>query len=262
MYGIAAAHGLIGRFTWFVEGLCKAIGSDAHRRRVDAVLVLEIWARVRRLSERFLALVARVQSGRLPRRRSPPKSALYEAHEVTPHPDWSALRPNPPQGGREKDAVTAGAARAGLLREFGWVRTLLPETGQYAGVLSYLLRDPELAALLAKAPEAGRMLRPLCHLLGVQAPEFLRRGGIAALATTHATEETARAEAAAAPPEIEVPEALPVQNDTIVDAPAVEVTPAAQPPPQSAGEQAEEAARRHAQRPGGLYFDGTRMRWS
>jgi hypothetical protein len=53
---------------------------------------------------------------------------------------------------------------------------MLPETGQYAGLLSYLLRDPETVALLEKAPQAGRMLRPLCHLLGVQPPEFLRGG--------------------------------------------------------------------------------------
>jgi hypothetical protein len=152
--------------------------------------------------------------------------------------------------------------RPALPREFGWVRTLLPETGQYAGVLRYLLRDPELAALLAKAPEAGRTLRPLCHLLGVKTPEVLRRGGIAAPATTPVAVEAARAEAAPAPPEREAAEALPVQNETTADAPAVEVAPAAQPPPQSEREQAEEAARKYAQRPGGLYFDGKRMRWS
>jgi hypothetical protein len=152
--------------------------------------------------------------------------------------------------------------RPALPREFGWVRTLLPETGQYAGVLSYLLRDPELAALLAKAPEAGRMLRPLCHLLGVKAPEFLRRGRIAPLETTPVAAEAARAEAAPPTPEPEPPTPSPIPNETIADTPAVEVTPAAQPPPQSAHEQAEEAARRYAQRPGGLYFDGTRMRWS
>jgi hypothetical protein len=48
-----------------------------------------------------------------------------------------------------------------LPQDFGWLRSLLPETAQYAGVLSYLLRDPEMAALLVKTPEAGRMLRPL-----------------------------------------------------------------------------------------------------
>ena len=167
-------HGLAGRFTWFIEGLCKAIGINAHKRRVDAVLVLEVWNRIRRLSERFLAVLARVQSGRLPRK-------------ITPHPNPPRRAPsrqrdgNPDQGGRERETsrdMTAPPVR--LPREFGWIRSLLPETAQCVGVLSYLLRDPEMAALLEKAPEAGRMLRPLCHLLGVRPPEFLRRGAIAA----------------------------------------------------------------------------------
>ena len=87
-------HGLAGRFTWFIEGLCKAIGINAHKRRVDAVLVLEAWNRIRRLSERFLAVLARVQSGRLPRK-------------ITPHPNPPRRAPsrqrdgNPDQGGRE-----------------------------------------------------------------------------------------------------------------------------------------------------------------
>jgi hypothetical protein len=48
--------------------------------------------------------------------------------------------------------------------------------GAIRGLLAYLLRDSETAALVEAAPEAGRILRPLCRLLGVKAPEFLRRG--------------------------------------------------------------------------------------
>ena len=73
-------HGLAGRFTWFIEGLCKAIGIDAHKRRVDAVLVLEVWNRIRRLSERFLAVLARVRAAGC-RGKSPPTLTL----PVGPH---------------------------------------------------------------------------------------------------------------------------------------------------------------------------------
>jgi hypothetical protein len=52
---------------------------------------------------------------------------------------------------------------------------MLPETAQFAGVIQYMLRDPDVAGLVEKAPQAGRILRRLCHLLGVNAPEFLRR---------------------------------------------------------------------------------------
>ena len=247
MHG-AAAYTLTDRFTWLIDGLCRAIGSDAYKRRVDAVLVLAIWNRVRRLSERFLAVVARVQSGR-PRRR----------HEKSPDPDRSALRPDPPQV-REREKSAANAA-VKLPREFGWIRTLLPETGQYAGVLAYLLRDPEMAALLEKAPEAGRMLRPLCHLLGVRAPEFLRRGAV--VAPTPVGVEAPRSSDPRLTPALSTPEGGEGEAaEAAVADDGAGVTPATQPPPHSAHEQAEEAARRYAQRPGGLYWDGTRMRWS
>src|SRR5262249_37141935 len=32
-------------------------------------------------------------------------------------------------------------------------------------------------ALAEQAPQVGRILRPLCHILGVRAPAFLRQGG-------------------------------------------------------------------------------------
>jgi hypothetical protein len=63
-----------------------------------------------------------------------------------------------------------------LPRGFGWIRGVLPKTGQFAGVLAYFLHDPEVAALVEKAPQAGRILRALCRLLGVNVPAFLRRG--------------------------------------------------------------------------------------
>ncbi len=123
---------------------------------MEAALAWAVWNRVRLLGERFIALAARVRGGRLPVRR-------------TPHPNPS------PQGGREPGALARERAAAGLPREFGWIVRALPETAQYAGVLMYMLRDAEMAALVATAPQAARHLRPLCHLLGVETPEFLRR---------------------------------------------------------------------------------------
>ncbi|MBV8522612.1 MAG: hypothetical protein JOY71_10905 [Acetobacteraceae bacterium] len=34
--------------------------------------------------------------------------------------------------------------------------------------MQYLLADPEMAALLADVPQAGRILRPLCRMLGIR----------------------------------------------------------------------------------------------
>src|SRR6185312_11003612 len=37
----------------------------------------------------------------------------------------------------------------------------------YGSLLQHLLADPEMAALIAAAPQLGRVLRPLCRMLGI-----------------------------------------------------------------------------------------------
>src|SRR6516164_2145208 len=109
---LAAAYSLTDRFAWLFDGLCKAIGVDAQKQRVEAALAWAIWNRVRVLGDRLIALAERVRSGRVPRRAA--------RREGTPHP-----RPLP-QGEREKSA-----AGPRLPREFGWVGRMLPEAGKY-----------------------------------------------------------------------------------------------------------------------------------
>ena len=134
---------------------------------------------------------------------------------------------------------------------------MLPETGQYAGVLRYLLRDPETMALLEKAPQAGRMLRPLCHLLGVQTPEFLRRGAVVAQeAVAPIVEEAPRTSDPRLTPALTTPGGG--EGESGGDAAKLPAPPA----PEPARPSAEEAALAYARRLGGLYWDGTRMRWS
>jgi hypothetical protein len=57
---------LTDRFAWLIDGLCKAIGVDAHKRRMEAALAWAIWIRVRLLGDRLIALVARARAGKLP----------------------------------------------------------------------------------------------------------------------------------------------------------------------------------------------------
>jgi hypothetical protein len=206
---------LADRFTWLFDGLCKAIGADAHKRRMEAALAWAIWNRVRLLGDRLIALIARVRAGKLPMRRTAGAGVKPSAE------------PRP-----------AAAARAPSLlpREFGWIRRVLPQTTQYAGVLSYLLDDPDVATLVEKTPQTGRILRPLCHLLGVKTPEFLQgRAGLDA-----APSQTPEAPVAAEPP------------------PTAEAPP--QQPPSPARAQAPTVG--WYQRPGGLYWDGRRWQWS
>ncbi len=46
----------------------------------------------------------------------------------------------------------------------------LPQAAAAASQLQHLLADPAMADLLAAAPQAGRLLRPLCQMLGVRPP--------------------------------------------------------------------------------------------
>ncbi len=256
---LSATASLTDRFAWLFDGLCKAIGAEAHKHRMEAALAWAVWNRVRVLGERFIALAARARAGTLTARR-------------TPYPNL------PPQGGTEREAQAGAAsgpaagsrdARCGptarLPREFGWVTTVLPRTGQFAGVLSWLLRDPEVAALVETAPEAGRILRPLCHLLGVQAPEFLRRGyGAAEGPPPHPTPGSILGSspgtgASLPPPGAERNEApvaaevLPAEQVSVT----AEVAAEAQAPPQPSP-----APRPYHLRPGGLIWDGTRLNWT
>jgi hypothetical protein len=228
----APSNTLTSQFAWLFEGLCKVIGAEAYKRRIEAALAWAVWNRVRLLGERFLAVAARARSARLHPRSHPPTPSAQPA-PVIPRPlerDGPDKRPAPP----------AGPSAAGLPREFGWVRRVLPETAQFAGVLAWLLRDPETAALVEVAPEAGRILRPLCRLLGVRPPEFLRREYVPACPPPPPeAEQNDRGAAVAAPAPVAA--ALP---------PAAEV-PAPTPPPTPP-----------RPRPGGLVLQGQRLVWA
>ena len=41
-------------------------------------------------------------------------------------------------------------------------------------MLHYLLQDPELAVFCNTCPALARQLRPLCHMLGIQLPDYLK----------------------------------------------------------------------------------------
>jgi hypothetical protein len=51
---------------------------------------------------------------------------------------------------------------------FAWLRNILPEATIYRAQLQNLLAEPNTAAFLAEVPQAHKILRPLCQLLGVR----------------------------------------------------------------------------------------------
>ncbi len=107
--------------------------------------------RLGRMASRFQALFDRWRAGTLP----------------TPRP--SRARPSPAGRSRAPHPCRRlPAARA-------WVARRLPEASPFVAHLNTLLADESCAAFLAAAPQAGRILRPLAHLLGTPLPPGLTR---------------------------------------------------------------------------------------
>ena len=79
--------------------------------------------------------------------------------------------------------VTSGDKRAvGLLRwpgRFGWlVRAAAWQAAGYGSQLRHVLGQPEMVELLMAAPQAARVLLPLCRMLAVETA-LLRPGAVA-----------------------------------------------------------------------------------
>ena len=133
-----AAPAVSQRLTSIIEPLCRAAAARAGRRWAIAPLVLLLWPYLRRLAARFDALAARLRIGR-PRKPPAPRTVVR-----TSRPSVGRL----PQG-------------------YGWLLRVVPEAGGFGSQLRHLLADPEMAALLEASPQAGRILRPLCRMLGI-----------------------------------------------------------------------------------------------
>jgi hypothetical protein len=149
MSAALAAPSLPARFTAAIDLLCRGLTVSLPQNWGNAALALSAWTRLRRLLGRFAALVAVVEAGRIPAARRTTQAAA---------------RPR------------LGAPAVRMPGGSGWLLRLAPalETRIGLGRVESLLGDPELRALLAHAPQAGRILRPLCHMLGIKTPAVLR----------------------------------------------------------------------------------------
>lgn len=145
------------RFAYIINSLCRAAGQGGGKSLVTGALSILIWNRLQRMAVRFAAIVAAVQAGALPqtsRRRTP-----------------SRQRVNAPS--TKPDGGLSARSRDGNLRlptAFAWLIRLVPGH-QMAGCRSqfiHLLWTPEILALLAAAPQLGRLLRGMCRMLGIR----------------------------------------------------------------------------------------------
>jgi len=132
------------RLAPIIAGLCRAVASRAAADRALAPLLVLVWSRLRRMAARFASLAARADAGAPPHAGAPARPSAASL---------SGLRPSGP---RER-----------LPDRFAWLLRLVPEAACHGAQVQHLLSEPGIAALLAAAPRAGRVLRPLCRMLGV-----------------------------------------------------------------------------------------------
>ncbi|MBV8093882.1 MAG: hypothetical protein JO110_11715 [Acetobacteraceae bacterium] len=184
-----------------LAGLREALAARMAKDRTNVPLLFLAWTRLRRLAVRFEALVADFRAGRLWAARS----VCGTAENLRQPPNLPGLPP---------------PFRAP--RNSGWLLRLAPESAAFAGQVKHLLADPEMKALLAGSAQAGRMLRPLCGMLGIEAglEPSPRRGAGASPA-----EGVGLGDAAAAAPV--APDALPGSgSEPRTDCPPRAIAPA------------------------------------
>ena len=128
------------RFAGLIDLLCRAVAARSAGGLLAGPLIILIWSQLRRRGARILRLIARLAAGTPP---APPR--VQAARPKRPHPPHR------------------------LPRGFAWLVRLVPEAASGAAQLRHLLAEPEMADLIAD-PRMGRLLRPLCRMLGVAPP--------------------------------------------------------------------------------------------
>src|SRR5574337_1582279 len=144
---VAPLLALDDRFAFIVKGLRDMVADRGGRRLITGALVLLIWTRLGRIAEKFAVLAERVRAGTLP------APAPARTRAVTALASPRAPRPKP-----EHDTGFAWLIRLGGYHAAG-----------FGSQFQHLLSDPEMVALISAAPQQmGRLLRPLCWMLGIK----------------------------------------------------------------------------------------------
>jgi hypothetical protein len=130
-------------FTTILIGLQAAIAVVAARERALTALLVAVWGRIGRISTRLERLIAQWRAGTLP------------APQV------------------RRGRVSGTAANKILLTlpaTPAWLLVAVREAAPFGARLEELLSEAECKAFLAAAPQARRLLQPLCRMLGVGVP--------------------------------------------------------------------------------------------
>ena len=135
------------RLALSLDGLARSVAGRVVTRLMSAAMILLVWRRVKRVEQRICWMLERFRAGTL------------------------RVSVGGRSGGGGRRAAPVGRR---LPLGFGWLLPLVPsEAACFAGQIREVLAEPEMVALIAAAPQARRVLRPLCRMLGIEA-EVLR----------------------------------------------------------------------------------------
>ena len=131
----------MNKLSHLLTDLRAAIAVVAARDRTLTALLVLVWTRISRMGGRLERLIARWRAGTLPKPRKP------RAPGVAP--------------------VSAPAERPSYPTAPAWLVGYVREAASYGSQLEHMMGEDEFARFLAEVPQAQRILRPLCWMLGV-----------------------------------------------------------------------------------------------
>jgi hypothetical protein len=142
---------LADRFTTIMRLLRQTLGAPDYAR-FDLSLKWTIWHRISRLSLRFRALA------------------------LNPHPRRARKPSAKPEPAPEPESSPVGAKKRKIPGQKGWLLQTFPghHIPYVRGHLISFLEDPDLSRLHSETPSIGRVLRPLCHMLAIPLPDYLK----------------------------------------------------------------------------------------
>ena len=140
------------------------------RRPLPAPLALRLHLRLGKLLRDFNRVCAYVMAHGEdpPPRRKPaprPDAGAAQAPDVAPGNLPHGVQSTAP--GARPDSPKRAPRLPG---QAGWLRSLSSEIACYGGQLQYLVNQPDSLAMLRASPMLGRLIQPLCRMLGVVIP--------------------------------------------------------------------------------------------
>ena len=139
------------RLAGILENLRREAAANSARNWVHGALITLLYNYIGGVIRRFALLAARLERGPIRLRPPRPRAPLPDAAD-----EKAARKPRLPA-------------------KFGWLIELMGyQVACYGSQLRHMLTgDPEMIALMAASPQGGRILRPLCRMLGMRpAPDL------------------------------------------------------------------------------------------